>query len=105
MAWSWQYSWLTKQRGPPVERDADLKKRRNRGRGRAKFMTVGTMAIGLVPILGSTSTCADLMNRSPSVWSADWHRHSLWSCVYPVVYMMWKRRELNASQRKGGGEF
>ena len=69
---------------------------------RPKFMTVATMAIGLVPILWSTSTGADLMKRiaAPMVGGLA-SSFIMELLVYPVVYMMWRERELNCAANEG----
>ena len=60
---------------------------------RPKFMTVATMAIGLVPILWSTGTGADLMKRIAAPMVGGLASSFLMELVvYPVVYMMWRQR-------------
>jgi len=64
-------------------------------RVRPKFMTVATMAIGLVPILWSSGTGADLMKRIAAPMVGGLASSFLMELlVYPVVYTMWRRRGL-----------
>ena len=58
---------------------------------RPKFMTVATMSLGLVPILWSTGTGADVMKRiaAPMV-GGIFTSFVLELVVYPVIYQIWK---------------
>lgn len=57
-------------------------------------MTVATMAIGLSPILWSTGTGADLMNRIAVPMVGGLASSFLMELlVYPVVYSIWRERE------------
>lgn len=58
---------------------------------RPKFMTVATMLIGLLPIMWSTGTGADLMQRiaAPMIGGIV-TSFALELLVYPVIYELWK---------------
>jgi Cu(I)/Ag(I) efflux system membrane protein CusA/SilA len=58
---------------------------------RPKFMTVATMFMGLVPIMWSTGTGADVMKRiaAPMV-GGIFTSFVLELVVYPVIYEIWK---------------
>ena len=60
---------------------------------RPKLMTVVTMIVGLVPILWSTGTGADLMKRiaAPMVGGLV-SSFLLELTVYPAVFAIWKGR-------------
>jgi len=61
---------------------------------RPKFMTVATMTIGLLPILWSTATGADLMKRIAAPMVGGLASSFLMELlVYPVLYMMWRQRQ------------
>jgi Cu(I)/Ag(I) efflux system membrane protein CusA/SilA len=63
---------------------------------RPKFMTVATMTIGLVPILWSTGAGADLMKRIAAPMVGGLATSFLMELlVYPVLYMIWRRREIS----------
>jgi Cu(I)/Ag(I) efflux system membrane protein CusA/SilA len=64
-------------------------------RVRPKAMTVFAAMIGLLPIMWSTGTGADLMKRiaAPMVGGLT-TSFALELLVYPAVYFLWKRREL-----------
>ncbi|MGB7847341.1 MAG: CusA/CzcA family heavy metal efflux RND transporter [Candidatus Acidiferrum sp.] len=59
---------------------------------RPKFMTVATMALGLIPIMWSTGTGADLMKRiaAPMI-GGIFTSFVLELLVYPAIYEVWKR--------------
>jgi len=60
---------------------------------RPKFMTVATMTIGLLPILWSTATGADLMKRIAAPMVGGLASSFLMELLaYPVLYMMWRQR-------------
>ncbi len=62
---------------------------------RPKFMTVSTMAIGLLPILWSTATGADLMKRIAAPMAGGLASSFLMELlVYPVLYMIWRQYEM-----------
>jgi Cu(I)/Ag(I) efflux system membrane protein CusA/SilA len=58
---------------------------------RPKFMTVATMFMGLVPIMWSVGTGADVMKRiaAPMI-GGIFTSFILELMVYPVVYEIWK---------------
>jgi Cu(I)/Ag(I) efflux system membrane protein CusA/SilA len=60
---------------------------------RPKLMTVLTMMIGLVPVLWSTGTGADVMKRiaAPMVGGLA-TSFLLELTVYPAIFAIWKRR-------------
>nr|MBP9127194.1 efflux RND transporter permease subunit [Elusimicrobiota bacterium] len=62
---------------------------------RPKLMTVLTSMIGLLPILWSTGTGADMMKRvaAPLVGGLT-TSFILELLVYPPLYLLWKKREL-----------
>ena len=58
---------------------------------RPKFMTVAVMAIGLVPIMWSTGTGADVMKRiAAPLIGGIFTSFLLELLVYPVIYEIWK---------------
>jgi len=62
---------------------------------RPKFMTVATMAIGLLPVLWSSGTGADLMKRIAAPMVGGLASSFLMELlVYPVLYMVWRQREI-----------
>ena len=65
---------------------------------RPKLMTVLTTMIGLVPILWSTGTGADVMKRiaAPMVGGLV-TSFLLELIVYPAIYLLWKRRSLDSA--------
>jgi Cu(I)/Ag(I) efflux system membrane protein CusA/SilA len=64
---------------------------------RPKVMTVMTMLIGLLPVLWSDGTGADVMRRvaAPMVGGLV-SSFLLELIVYPAIYAVWKRRQLRA---------
>jgi Cu(I)/Ag(I) efflux system membrane protein CusA/SilA len=64
---------------------------------RPKLMTVATMIIGLVPVLWSTGTGADVMKRiaAPMVGGLV-TSFLLELTVYPAIFAIWKRRGLRS---------
>ncbi|HYQ02840.1 MAG TPA: CusA/CzcA family heavy metal efflux RND transporter [Polyangiaceae bacterium] len=66
---------------------------------RPKLMTVATMIIGLVPVLWSTGTGADVMKRiaAPMVGGLV-TSFLLELTVYPAIFAIWKGRHLPATQ-------
>ncbi|MGD0886353.1 MAG: CusA/CzcA family heavy metal efflux RND transporter [Thermodesulfovibrionales bacterium] len=58
---------------------------------RPKFMTVATMAIGLIPIMWATGTGSDVMKRiaAPMI-GGIFTSFLLELAVYPVIYEVWK---------------
>ncbi len=67
---------------------------------RPKLMTVATMIIGLVPVLWSDGTGADVMKRiaAPMVGGLV-TSFLLELTVYPAVFAIWKRRGLIADEK------
>jgi Cu(I)/Ag(I) efflux system membrane protein CusA/SilA len=65
---------------------------------RPKLMTVATMIIGLVPVLWSTGTGADVMKRiaAPMVGGLV-TSFLLELTVYPAIFAIWQGRKLNPS--------
>jgi copper/silver efflux system protein len=66
---------------------------------RPKVMTVATMFMGLVPILWSTGAGSDVMRRiaAPMI-GGIFTSFILELLIYPVVYEIWKTRELNRQE-------
>ena len=64
-------------------------------RVRPKMMTVAAAFMGLLPIMWSTSAGADVMKRiaAPMIGGLV-TSFILELLVYPAIYKMWKRREL-----------
>ena len=64
---------------------------------KAKAMTVCAAFLGLLPIMWSTGTGADLMKRiaAPMVGGLV-TSFLLELLVYPAVYFLWKRKEVAA---------
>jgi copper/silver efflux system protein len=62
---------------------------------RPKFMTVATMFLGLVPIMWSIGTGADVMKRiaAPMIGGLV-TSFILELTVYPAIYKLWKRRKV-----------
>jgi Cu(I)/Ag(I) efflux system membrane protein CusA/SilA len=61
---------------------------------RPKLMLVGTTLLGLVPIMFSTGTGADVMKRiaAPMVGGIGTST-ILELLIYPAIYMLWKQRD------------
>jgi Cu(I)/Ag(I) efflux system membrane protein CusA/SilA len=72
---------------------------------RPKLMTVATMIIGLVPVLWSTGTGADVMKRiaAPMVGGLV-TSFLLELTVYPAIFAIWKGRRLPPSAEQEAGE-
>lgn len=67
---------------------------------RPKLMTVVTMIVGLVPILWSSGTGADLMKRIAAPMVGGLVSSVLLELtVYPAVFALWKSREMQRSNR------
>jgi Cu(I)/Ag(I) efflux system membrane protein CusA/SilA len=59
---------------------------------RPKFVTVATMALGLIPIMWSTGTGADVMKRiAVPMIGGIFTSFVLELLVYPAIYEVWKR--------------
>ncbi|QOY87535.1 efflux RND transporter permease subunit [Paludibaculum fermentans] len=71
---------------------------------RPKFMTVATMFIGLVPVLWSTGTGSEVMKRiaAPMVGGLA-SSFLIELIVYPVLYDLWKSRQLPDAGAFSGG--
>ena len=83
--------------------DADLEEAIVHGavkRLRPKLMTVAASFLGLMPIMWSTGTGADMMKRvaAPMVGGLS-TSFLLELLVYPPVYLLWRRFELRRAQR------
>ncbi len=64
-------------------------------RVRPKFMTVGTTFVGLLPIMWSVGTGADVMKRIAAPMVGGLFTSFLMELlVYPAIYKLWKKREL-----------
>jgi Cu(I)/Ag(I) efflux system membrane protein CusA/SilA len=64
---------------------------------RPKVMTVGVMFMGLLPIMWSHGTGADVMKRIAAPMIGGIFTSFLMElCVYPAIYALWRRRELRA---------
>jgi Cu(I)/Ag(I) efflux system membrane protein CusA/SilA len=69
-------------------------------RVRPKAMTVFAAMMGLLPIMWSTGTGADLMKRIAAPMVGGLVTSFLMELlVYPAVYFLWKRREVSRDQR------
>jgi Cu(I)/Ag(I) efflux system membrane protein CusA/SilA len=69
-------------------------------RVRPKAMTVFAAMIGLLPIMWSTGTGADLMKRIAAPMIGGLVTSFLMELlVYPAVYLLWKRREVSADEQ------
>jgi Cu(I)/Ag(I) efflux system membrane protein CusA/SilA len=67
-------------------------------RVRPKAMTVCSAMIGLLPIMWSTGTGADLMKRIAAPMIGGLATSFLMELlVYPAVYLLWRERELPAA--------
>jgi Cu(I)/Ag(I) efflux system membrane protein CusA/SilA len=66
---------------------------------RPKMMTVMAATMGLMPIMWSTGTGADMMKRvaAPMVGGL-FTSFALELLVYPAIYLLWRRRELRAAR-------
>ena len=66
---------------------------------RPKLMLVGTMLLGLVPIMFSTGTGADVMKRiaAPMVGGIGTSA-ILELLIYPAIYMLWKQRDFKKTE-------
>jgi Cu(I)/Ag(I) efflux system membrane protein CusA/SilA len=62
---------------------------------RPKMMTVGTTFIGLMPIMWSTGTGADLMKRVAAPLAGGLATSFIMELfVYPAIYLLWQSRRL-----------
>jgi len=78
---------------------------------RPKFMTVATTAVGLIPIMWSMGTGADVMKRiAAPLIGGIFTSFMLELVVYPVVYELWKwnfevKPRLVTGTKTGEGEY
>jgi Cu(I)/Ag(I) efflux system membrane protein CusA/SilA len=71
---------------------------------RPKVMTVGTTFVGLLPIMWSAGAGADVMKRIAAPMVGGLFTSLLLELtVYPVIYYLWKGRELIKSDRDDEG--
>jgi len=69
---------------------------------RPKLMTVAAAMMGLMPIMGSMGTGADMMKRVAAPMVGGLATSFLMELlVYPAIYLLWKKRDLPAA----GGSF
>lgn len=69
-------------------------------RVRPKLMTVLTSIIGLMPIMWSTGTGADMMKRIAAPMVGGLTTSFLMELmVYPAIYLLWKRKEVSSEGR------
>jgi Cu(I)/Ag(I) efflux system membrane protein CusA/SilA len=70
---------------------------------RPKFMTATTMLIGLLPIFWSMRPGADLMKRIAAPMAGGIISSFLMELlIYPVLYMIWKQREIATTTGAAG---
>jgi Cu(I)/Ag(I) efflux system membrane protein CusA/SilA len=71
-------------------------------RVRPKMMTVMAAMMGLMPIMWSVGTGADVMKRvaAPMVGGLG-TSFLLELLVYPAIYLLWKKREIGREERRG----
>ena len=71
-------------------------------RVRPKFMTVATTFVGLLPIMWSIGTGADVMKRIAAPMVGGLFTSFLMELlVYPAIYKIWKKRELTKEKGEG----
>jgi Cu(I)/Ag(I) efflux system membrane protein CusA/SilA len=71
---------------------------------RPKLMTVMAATMGLMPIMWSLGTGADMMKRVAAPMVGGLFTSFLMELmVYPAIYLLWRRRELSGS-KNGSGE-
>jgi Cu(I)/Ag(I) efflux system membrane protein CusA/SilA len=71
-------------------------------RVRPKLMTVGTMLIGLVPLLWATGSGADVMKRLAAPMVGGLLSSAFLTLeLIPVVYTYWRYSQLKRAQRTG----
>jgi Cu(I)/Ag(I) efflux system membrane protein CusA/SilA len=74
-------------------------------RVRPKIMTVGTTIIGLLPIMFGTGTGADVMKRIAAPMVGGLITSTVLTlAIIPVIYMIWKGREIRRAERQGSAE-
>ncbi|MCX6998092.1 MAG: CusA/CzcA family heavy metal efflux RND transporter [Kiritimatiellaeota bacterium] len=70
---------------------------------RPKMMTVAAASMGLMPIMWSVGTGADLMKRVAAPMVGGLFTSFLMELlVYPAIYLLWKRRELIRPGERAG---
>jgi Cu(I)/Ag(I) efflux system membrane protein CusA/SilA len=70
---------------------------------RPKIMTVSVILAGLVPIMFSTGTGADVMKRIAAPMVGGVVTSTILELViYPAIYVIWKERELGSSRQETG---
>jgi Cu(I)/Ag(I) efflux system membrane protein CusA/SilA len=66
---------------------------------RPKIMTVSVILAGLIPIMFSTGTGADVMKRIAAPMIGGVVTSALLELIiYPVIYMIWRGRELRSGE-------
>ena len=71
-------------------------------RVRPKLMTVGTMLLGLLPLLWATGSGADVMKRIAAPMVGGLISSAFLTLeLIPVVYTYWRYAQLKKSQRTG----
>jgi copper/silver efflux system protein len=71
-------------------------------RVRPKLMTVGTMLIGLVPLLWATGSGSDVMKRVAAPMVGELLSSAFLTLeLIPVVYTYWRYSQLKRAQRTG----
>ena len=74
-------------------------------RVRPKLMTVTAIMAGLVPILWSQGTGADVMKRIAAPMVGGMVSSTILTLVViPAIYSLWKEREISRLARRSGGE-
>ena len=80
---------------------ADLKEAIMEGavkRLRPKVMTVGTILAGLVPIMFSSGIGSEIMRRIAAPMIGGLVTSMILELtIYPVIYLLWRKRELSRS--------
>jgi len=72
---------------------------------RPKIMTVATILVGLVPILWSQGTGADVMKRIAAPMVGGVVTSALLELiVYPALYLIWKERSVSVIASSAGLE-
>jgi Cu(I)/Ag(I) efflux system membrane protein CusA/SilA len=68
---------------------------------RPKIMTVSVILAGLVPIMFSTGTGADVMKRIAAPMIGGVVTSTILELIiYPAIYVIWKERELKRETRE-----
>ncbi len=70
---------------------------------RPKMMTVAAASMGLMPIMWSAGTGADMMKRVAAPMVGGLATSFIMELlVYPAIYLLWKKRSLETNQPNGG---